>query len=261
MNTDETLLVDRRRKVGLVTLNRPAVLNALSVRTLEDLDRVIAGLGASADVSAVVITGAGEKAFAAGADIQELAGLDAAAASAYSARGQAVLDRIDRLGKPVVAAINGYALGGGCELALACTLRVAADHAKLGFPEIGLGAIPGFGGTQRLPRLVGRGRALELVLTGRRVDAAEALAIGLVHKVVPRAALLDEAIGLAEQLAASAPLALGYAIEAIGCGADLPLADGCRLESALFGLAAATEDMHEGVRAFLDKRKPAFRGR
>ena len=261
MNTDETLLVDRRRKVGVVTLNRPAVLNALSVRTLEDLDRVIAGLGASADVSAVVITGAGEKAFAAGADIQELAGLDAAAASAYSARGQAVLDRIDRLGKPVVAAINGYALGGGCELALACTLRVAADHAKLGFPEIGLGAIPGFGGTQRLPRLVGRGRALELVLTGRRVEAAEALAIGLVHKVVPRAALLDEAIGLAEQLAESAPLALGYAIEAIGCGADLSLADGCRLESALFGLAAATEDMHEGVRAFLDKRKPAFRGR
>ena len=261
MITAETLLVERRGSVGLVTVNRPAVLNALNTRALADLDRAMDDLGGSAEVGAVVITGAGDKAFVAGADIQEITGLDGPAAKAYSERGQATFERIARLGKPVVAAINGFALGGGCELAMACTLRIAAEHARLGLPEIRLGAIPGFGGTQRLPRLIGRARALEMILTGHLVSATEALGIGLVHKVVPAAALLNEALDLAGKLAAAPALALRFAIEAVESGADLSMADGCRLETSLFGLAAATEDMREGMTAFLEKRAPSFKGR
>jgi enoyl-CoA hydratase len=257
----DTLLLERDGGVATVTVNRPAVLNALNAATIDDLRRAMLELRHDAAVRAVVLTGAGPKAFVAGADISELAREGPLSGRDMALRGQHVFDLVEQLGKPVIAAINGFALGGGCELAMACTFRIAADTARLGQPEINLGIIPGYAGTQRLVRLVGRDRAMDLVLTGRHVAAAEALAMGLVSRVVPAASLMDEARKLAADLAAKAPVAVRFAMEAITRGAEMPFADACVLEASLFGLAAATEDMREGTRAFLEKRAPEFTGR
>jgi len=257
----ETVLYEASGGVALVTLNRQQVLNALNAKLLGELERAVALAREDASVKAVLLTGAGEKAFAAGADINELAALGPAEATAFAERGQRLFASIEHLGKPVVAAINGFALGGGCELAMACTLRVAAGTAQMGQPEVNLGVIPGYGGTQRLTRLVGKGRALDLVLTGRIVKADEALAMGLVNRVVPREELLDAARQLAGILVSKAPLALRYAMEAVHRGLEMGLEDAFAWEAHLFGLCAATRDMKEGTAAFLEKRKPSFEGR
>jgi len=257
----EILTVVREGAVAVVTLSRPQALNALNAQTMDELRRAMLELRHDDGVRAVIVTGAGEKAFVAGADIGELARQDAVGGRELALRGQHVFELIERLGKPVIAAINGFALGGGCELAMACTFRLAADTARLGQPEINLGLIPGYGGTQRLSRLVGRDRAMDLVLTGRHVSAEEALRMGLVTRVVPAASLMAEARAFAQQLAAKAPVALRVAMDAINRGLDLTLAEGCGLEAALFGLTAATEDMREGTSAFLEKRTPVFRGK
>jgi enoyl-CoA hydratase len=256
-----TLLLERDAPVALVTVNRPDTLNALNAAAIDELRQVLLALRHDDEVRAVVLTGAGEKAFVAGADVRELASLDPQAARSLSLRGQHVFDLVEQLGKPVIAAVNGFALGGGCELAMACTLRVAADTARFGQPEINLGLIPGYGGTQRLPRLVGRGRALELLLRGHAIDAAEAYRIGLVDRVVPAGELRGTARALAIELASKAPPAVRAILDAVGRGLDMPLADAQRYEAALFALAAGTDDMKEGTRAFLEKRKPSFTGR
>jgi enoyl-CoA hydratase len=253
--------VSRDGPLATVTFNRPAVLNALNAATLDELEAALVELRDDPGVRVLILTGAGGKAFVAGADINELAEVAAAGARDLSRRGQRVFDLVERLGKPVIAAVNGYALGGGCELALACTFRLAADTARLGLPEIDLGLIPGYAGTQRLSRLLGRDRAMELILTGRHVPADEALRIGLVTRVVAAADLLDEARRLALALAAKAPLAVRLAMDAVNQGLDMTLPAACEHESALFAVAAASEDMREGTRAFLEKRKPAFKGR
>jgi len=257
----EHLLVETDGAVATVTINRPKVLNALDAATLAELGQAMRALQADEAVRVVVMTGAGEKAFVAGADLRELATLTPDAGKARAELGQHVFDLVERLGKPVIAAVNGFALGGGCELAMACTVRLAADTAKFGQPEVKLGLTPGFGGTQRLPRLVGKGRAMELVLGGGMIDAAEAFRIGLVNRVVPAATLRDEARALAQAWASNAPMAMRYSMEAISHGLETSFAEGCFVEASLFGLAFATEDMREGTRAFLDKRKPEFRGR
>jgi enoyl-CoA hydratase len=259
--TFDNLLFERVGPVATVTINRPDVLNALNRATLGELQRAFEILGADTDVRAVILTGAGPRAFAAGADINELAALTPSDSRDLATRGQQVFSTIEELGKPVIAAINGFALGGGCELAMACTLRLAADTAKLGQPEIQLGLLPGYGGTQRLPRLVGRGRALELMLLGTPITAAEAERIGLVNRVVPADRLQDDARGLATSLAARAPLAMRAILDAVHAAANSSLADGCAFEAALFGVIAGTDDMREGTRAFLDKRTPIFQGR
>jgi enoyl-CoA hydratase len=259
--TLENLLIERDAAVLVVTINRPKVMNALNAALLAELSAVIDDAGADADVRALVITGAGEKAFVAGADINELAQQTPVAGRDRGRFGQSVFDRIERLGKPVIAAVNGFALGGGCELAMACTMRLAADTAKFGQPEINLGLIPGYAGSQRLPRLVGRGRALELLLSGHSISADEAFRIGLVNRVVPAAQLLTEARALAHTLASKAPIAVRYILDAVARGLDMPLADAQDYEATLFGLVSTTEDMREGTRAFLDKRKPEFKGR
>jgi enoyl-CoA hydratase len=257
----ENLIVDRQDAVAIVTINRPRVLNALNSHTLEELERVMLGLRHDAAVRVVVLTGAGEKAFAAGADINELAEQTPAAGRDFALRGQHVFDLVASLGKPVIAAINGYALGGGCELAMACTIRLAAETAKIGQPEINLGLIPGYGGTQRLSRLVGAGRALELLLTGDQISPAEAYRIGLVNRVVPSADLMREAVALGALLATKAPLAARYIIDAVQTGLDLPLPAAQVVEATLFGLVSSTADMREGTRAFVEKRKPVFQGK
>jgi enoyl-CoA hydratase len=257
----DNLLLDRDGAVAIVTVNRPRVLNALDTHTIDDLRRAALELKHDEAVRAVILTGAGEKAFVAGADIEQLATLEPDAAKAYALAGQHVFDLVENLGKPVIAAIGGFALGGGCELALACTFRVASDNARLGQPEVKLGLIPGFGGTQRLARLIGTGRALDLVLTGRMVDADEALRIGLVHRVVPTANLMTEARSLAASLSELAPVALRYAMEAINRGAEMAFPEAAFLEATLFGLLFSTSDAREGTRAFLEKRKAAFQGK
>lgn len=257
----DNLLLERDDAIAIVTINRPRVLNALDRATLDELRRAMVDLRQDQTVRAIVITGSGERAFAAGADIRELADQSPAGLREQARAGQHVFALIERLGKPVIAAINGYALGGGCELAMACTLRLAADTAQLGQPEIMLGLIPGYGGTQRLPRLVGRGRALQLLLLGSPVGAVEAERIGLVNRVVPQARLLPEARALATTLADRAPLATELLLEAVHRGSELPLDEGSALEAGLFGLAGASDDMREGTRAFLEKRAPVFRGR
>jgi enoyl-CoA hydratase len=259
--TFENLALERSARTAVLTLNRPPVLNALNNATLDELQRALRALQTDDEVRAVVITGAGTKAFAAGADIKELAALRPFEVAALSRAGQRVFDLIENLGKPVIAAINGFALGGGCELAMACTIRIAADTARLGQPEIDLGLIPGYGGTQRLPRLVGRGVAMDLLLTGRQVDAGEALRIGLVNRVVPADVLMAEALALADALGAKAPLATACVIEAVNRGSGLPLDAALAIEASLFGLTASTDDMREGTAAFLEKRRPQFRGR
>ena len=254
------LTLQREGAVAVVTVNRPKVLNALNVATLDELAATMRQLQRDDTVRCVIVTGAGEKSFIAGADIHELSALTPAAGREHARAGQAVFDLVEQLGKPVIAAINGYALGGGCELAMACTLRLAADTARLGQPEINLGLIPGFGGTQRLARLIGAGRALELLLTGEPIGAAEAYRLGLVNRVVPAADLMVETRQLAATIAAKAPLAVRYILDAVRCGVQLPLSEAQALEATLFGLAASTADMREGTRAFLEKRPPEFRG-
>src|SRR3954462_14488634 len=256
----DNLLLAREGQTALVTINRPQVLNALNAHTLTELRRAFNELRDDPGVRVVIVTGAGDKAFVAGADISELASLSPAQAQAHALAGQQVFDAIEHLGKPVIAAINGFALGGGCELAMACTLRVAADTARLGQPEVNLGIPPGFAGTQRLSRLVGKGVALDLLLTGRHVTADEALRIGLVNRVVPAADLLAATRALAGELGAKAPIATRYIIEAVQRGSEVPFEQAAFLEASLFGLAFSTADMREGTRAFLDKRKPAFKG-
>jgi enoyl-CoA hydratase len=256
----ETLLVERDGPVATITVNRPKVLNALSAVTLDELRRTVLELKHDATVRVVIITGAGDKAFVAGADINEIAAQTATTGRDLALRGQHVLDLIENLGKPVIAAINGYALGGGCELAMACTIRIAADTARLGQPEINLGLIPGYAGTQRLPRLVGAGRAFELLLTGDPIGAQDAHRIGLVNRVVPAASLMTEVRALAATLASKPPLALRYIIDAVNKGLQMPFAEGQIFEATLFGLVAATDDMKEGTRAFLEKRKAEFKG-
>ncbi|MSO83168.1 MAG: enoyl-CoA hydratase [Acidobacteria bacterium] len=257
----ENLLLERDGAVAVLTINRPQVLNALNSSTLDQLRRAVLDLRHDADVRVVIITGAGGKSFVAGADINELAVQRAAQSKEHARRGQHVFDLIENLGKPVIAAINGYALGGGCELAMACTLRVAADTVRIGQPEITLGLIPGYGGTQRLARLVGKGRALELLLTGRHLKADEALRIGLVNRVVPAADLMSESKTLAAELAEKAPVAMQYILEAVNRGLEVSFDQGQCLEAALFGLVASTDDMREGTAAFLEKRKVDFKGR
>jgi enoyl-CoA hydratase len=257
----ENLRVERRDGIAIVTVARPARLNALDARTIEELEAAFAALAVDPEVRGVVLTGEGEKAFVAGADIEALSGLDAERGRELSRRGQRVFDRIEGLGKPVVAAVNGFALGGGCELALACHVRVASESASLGTPEVKLGLMCGYGGTQRLPRLVGAGAALEILLTGERVEAREALRLGLVNRVVPKEALLAEAEALVRRMIANGPLALRATLEAVRGGRDRPLAEAEEAEARLFGELAATEDAHEGTRAFLEKRPPQFRGR
>jgi enoyl-CoA hydratase len=256
----ENLLLERDGAVATIILNRPQVLNALNGATLDELQRAALDLTTDADIRAVIVTGAGEKSFVAGADIKELAALRPGDSREYARRGQRAFDALEQMGKPVIAAINGFALGGGCELAMACTFRLAADRARLGQPEIGLGLIPGFAGTQRLPRLVGRAAALDLLLTGRQIDAQEALRLGLVHRVVPAAELKAAARAFATELAAKPPLAVRYILESVRQGLEMPLAGGQALEAALFGLVGASEDRREGTTAFLEKRTPVFRG-
>ena len=257
----DNLLLERDGAVAVLTINRPQVLNALNAPLVDELRRAVLDLKHDAAVRAVVITGAGEKSFVAGADIKELALQRPAQGKEHALRGQHVLDLIENMGKPVIAAINGYALGGGCELAMACTLRMAADTARLGQPEIGLGLIPGYGGTQRLPRLVGKGVALDLLLTGRQLTAAEAFQIGLVNRVVPAADLLEESKRLAAELATKPPVAMQYIIEAVNRGLEVSFDKAQFLEATLFGLVASTDDMREGTTAFLEKRKADFKGR
>ncbi len=257
---DENLTIERDGAVAVLTVTRPAVLNALNNRTIIELEGAVSRLTAADDVRVVILTGAGDKAFIAGADIRELAALNPVTAEALAARGHALCHALERMGKPVIAAVNGYALGGGCELAMACTLRIAADTAKLGQPEVGLGLLPGYGGTQRLPRLVGAGRALEMTLTGDPIDAHEACRIGLVNRVVPRDELMARTLELAQRIAAQAPVAVRYILAAVREGLGMTLADGCAHEASLFGLAAATSDWGEGTRAFLEKRRPHFTG-
>jgi enoyl-CoA hydratase len=257
----ELLDIERDDAVAILTLRRPNALNALNRQLLAELSAAVAETAAADAVRVLVLTGSGERAFAAGADISELAALDAEQARRFAEAGQALFGAIETLGKPSIAAVQGFALGGGCELAMACTLRVASETAQFGQPEIDLGTLPGFGGTQRLARLVGRGRALDLLLTGRRIRAAEAERIGLVNRVVPAADLRREALALAHTLAGKPPLAIRYILKAVTDGADLTLESAQALEASLFGLAAATADMKEGTAAFLAKRKASFTGR
>lgn len=257
--TLETLLVDTADGIAVVTINRPDVRNALSRQVLADLHSALADFRDDDTVGAVVFTGAGEKAFIAGADISQVRSYTMA--TGLEGAMQRAFDEVEAFEKPTIAAVNGFALGGGCELAMACTIRIAADTAKLGQPEINLGIIPGYGGSQRLSRLVGRGRALELLLTGDQISAAEAYRLGLVNRVVTGANLMGEARKIAQALAAKAPIAVRYIIDAVNKGLQMPLPDAQVFEATLFGLVAATEDMREGTKAFLEKRKPEFKGK
>jgi enoyl-CoA hydratase len=257
----ETLLVESRDGVATVTLNRPQVLHALNAKVFEELDAVFTELAADEAVRVVVVTGAGEKAFAAGADIREIAASDAALGEMLARRGQGVFRQIETCGKPVIALVNGFALGGGCELAMACTMRIASETAKMGLPEIKLGLIPGYGGTQRLPRLVGMAAALKMILTGEMVGAAEALRLGLVDEVVAPDRLMARGGELAGAIAGGAPLAVRAAMEAVRRGAGLGIEDGTVVEAEIFGRLCGTEDMKEGTGAFLEKRKAVWVGR
>jgi enoyl-CoA hydratase len=257
----ENLRCERDGAIAVITVNRPKVLNALNTRTMDELRRTILSLKHDDGVRSVILTGAGDKSFVAGADINELAEQSPTGGRDHAMRGQHVLDLIENMGKPVIAAINGYALGGGCELAMACTLRLAADTAKIGQPEINLGLIPGYAGTQRLSRLVGAGRALELLLTGDPISAAEAHRLGLVNRVVPAADLMPEARRVAAALATKAPIAVRYIIDAVNKGLQMNFAEAQVFEATLFGLVASTDDMREGTRAFLEKRQAEFKGK
>jgi enoyl-CoA hydratase/carnithine racemase len=252
---------EKKGSIGYVMVNRPKVLNALNTPTWTDLQAAFEDAKTDTSVHGVILTGAGDKAFIAGADIGELAHVDAYEAEESSRFGQGVLDLIENLGKPVIAAVNGFALGGGCETAMACTMRIAVEHARFGQPEVKLGLVPGGGGTQRLPRLVGKGRALQLILTGETISAQEAFRIGLVNEVVPAASLIERAETILKQIAANAPIAVKFSLEAVNKGLQISQSEGLALEASYFGICAATEDKKEGTSAFLEKRAPQFRGR
>jgi enoyl-CoA hydratase len=252
--------LEKRPPLAIITLDRPKVLNALNAATFNELDEVSKDLAADQSIRVVLLTGSGDRAFAAGADIRELAALTAEDGKAFSLRGQAVLRAIETLGKPVIACIQGFALGGGCELAMACTLRIAADNAKLGQPEVKLGVLPGYGGSQRLPRLVGPGAALKLLLTGAIIDAHEALRIGLVDEVVPAADLMNRAEALAMEIAGNAPLAIAAVLRAVDEGLELPLDQALMVEATDFGELCGTADKAEGVEAFFNKRVATWKG-
>ncbi len=259
--TYETLKLETRDGVAVVTINRPDKLNALNDRVMEELDACFTALHHDDAVRGVILTGAGAKAFVAGADIGELAQQSPIQGQDRSIRGQRILNRIEHLGKPVVAAVNGFALGGGCELAMACHVRVASDNARLGTPEVKLGIMCGYAGTQRLPRLVGKGRALEMLLSGEMVDAQEAHRIGLVNKVVPQDKLLAESEALLRKMLANGPVSLRFTLDAVNSGLEMAFDDAQRHEATLFGLICTTEDMKEGTKAFLEKRPAQFRGK
>ncbi len=254
------LLYAEKDGIAVVTVNRPDKLNALNDQTIDELEAVFTQVRDAVAVKAAILTGAGEKAFVAGADISELAKLDTLGGKRAMQKGQRVLNLIENLGKPVAAAVNGFALGGGCELAMACTFRFAAENAKFGQPEVNLGIIPGYGGTQRMPRLIGQGIAAELILSGNMIDAAEAFRIGLVNRVFPQKDLLVETEKVMRTILSKGPVAVRLALEAIGRGLDLTLAEGLNLESNLFGVLCSTKDAKEGLSAFLEKRKPNFQG-
>ena len=257
----ENIVVEKKGAIAYVTVNRPKVLNALNMATMEELRSAFADIKEDRAVRVAIMTGAGDKAFIAGADIGELAKHDPVSAKQYTHRGQSVLDLIENLGKPVIACINGFALGGGCEIAMACTMRLASENAKLGQPEVKLGIMPGYGGTQRLPRLVGKGIAMQLVLSGEMASAQEAYRIGLVNEVVAPAELIPRAEAIAQKIVANAPLAVQYAMEAVNKGMEMTLAEGLYLEATLFGICCATEDKKEGTTAFLEKRQAQFKGK
>ena len=258
--TYENLILDVKDGIARVTVNRPKVLNALNEKTVREIHAVFSSLRDNPDVGVVILTGSGEKAFVAGADINELAVMTPLQGEASSKLGQLAFREIELLGRPVIAAINGFALGGGCELALACHIRFASESAKLGLPEVGLGIMPGYGGTQRLPRIVGLGVALELITTARMIDAQEALRIGLVNRVLPPADLLPHCEKVAGEILSRGALAIRYAMDAAIRGLETDLTQGLEREAGHFGLLAATKDMHEGLKAFLEKRKPTFTG-
>src|SRR5207253_4265851 len=259
--TFSNILLEKKNAIAYVTVNRPRVLNALNMATMEELRAAFHEIKNDSSIRVVIFTGAGEKAFIAGADIGELAKHDAVSGKEYTHKGQSVLNLIENLGKPVIACINGVALGGGCEIAMACTLRLASDSAKLGQPEVKLGIIPGYGGTQRLPRLVGKGIAMQLVLTGEMISAQDAHRIGLVNEIVPAAELIPRAEAIAQKIIANAPLAVQYAMEAVNKGAEMTLAEGLYLEAVLFSVACSSEDKKEGTTAFLEKRAAQFKGK
>jgi len=254
------VLAELSGKILTVTVNRPEKLNALNAEVVEGLRAAFHDAKGNPGVGAVILTGAGEKAFVAGADISGFPQLAPLSARDFARKGQAVFDLIETLGKPVIAAVNGFALGGGCELAMACSMRIASRTARFGQPEVALGLIPGYGGTQRLPRLVGKGRALEMILTGDPIGAEEAWRIGLVNRVVEPAELMPTATAILEKILSRAPVAVRYSLEAVHHGLEMPLEKGLQFEATLFGLCSATEDMKEGVAAFLGKRPASFNG-
>ncbi len=257
----ENLKLEVKDNIGYCTINRPKVLNALNAQTLFELMAVFSGVKNENKVSGVILTGAGEKAFVAGADIGELSKQKPISGKEFALMGQQVFNFIEDLGKPVIAAVNGYALGGGCELAMACNIRIASESAKFGQPEVNLGIIPGYGGTQRLPRLVGIGRAMELILSGEVIDAQEAFRIGLVNKVVPAKELISASENILLKILSKGPVAVKLAMEAINHGTRMSLSEGLLLEADLFGLACSTQDMREGTGAFIEKRKAKFKGK
>ena len=259
--TLENVLYEKKGIIAYVTLNRPKVLNALDTKTWEDLRSAFEAARNDSEVRGVILTGAGDKAFIAGADINELAHLTAIGGQESSSFGQAVLNLVENLGKPVIAAINGFALGGGCETAMACTIRIASETAKFGQPEVKIGVLPGGGGTQRLPRLVGKGRALQLILTGEIITAQEAYRIGLVNEVVPASDVISRAEAILKQIFSNAPLAVKYSLEAVNKGLEASQAEGLSLEASYFGLCSGTEDKKEGTSAFLEKRVAKFQSR
>ena len=257
----ENVLYEKKGLIAYVTINRPKVLNALNRATFADLKAAFEDARDDSAVRGVIVTGAGDKAFIAGADIAEMGKLTAVECQEFTRSGQAVLDLIENLGKPVIAAINGFALGGGNETALACTIRLATENAKFGQPEVKLGITPGYGGTQRLPRLIGKGLALQLILTGEMMGAQEAYRIGLVNEIVPAADLIPRAEAILKQINSNAPLAIKFALEAVNKGLETSQAEGLVIESSFFALCASTEDMKEGTSAFVQKRPPKFQGR
>jgi enoyl-CoA hydratase len=257
----ENVKTENRDGVLVVTIDRPKVLNALNAQTIAEIESVFTAARDDDAVKAVILTGGGEKAFVAGADIGELALMNPISGKATASRGQEVLFAIERFPKVVIAAINGFALGGGCELALACHIRIASEKAQIGLPEVTLGIIPGYGGTQRLARLVGKGKALEIICTADRINAADAEKIGLVNKVVPTDQLMAAAEEMARKIASRGPVAVRFAIESVMSGSEMPFEEGQFLEATLFGLLCATEDMKEGMTAFLEKRAANFKGK
>jgi enoyl-CoA hydratase len=256
----ENLSYEKKGWIAYLTVNRPKALNALNHATLAEMRSVLEDARDDPGIRGVILTGAGDKAFIAGADISEISAITAIDAAAFTRSGQSVLDLIENLGKPVIAAINGFALGGGCEVAMACTLRLATDNARFGQPEVKLGVIPGFGGTQRLPRLVGKGRALQVILTGETIDAREAHRIGLINEVIEIGRLIARAEEILHQIASNAPLAVRLSMEAVNRGLEAGQATGLSLESALFAICASSQDKREGTAAFLEKRSPKFKG-